>query len=132
MRPSPSRRSLTWESLSPADRDAVSAAATDAAGRAAVAIGAVATAGAAIAAARRSSPPLPRGLRVGGGLFAGLVAAYAGAASAVRPHAEALMATPGSPLGEELRTAVGDWGGRVKVKDVADVEPDAAPAKRGG
>ncbi|GAB0498541.1 hypothetical protein MMPV_009887 [Pyropia vietnamensis] len=121
----PSARALTWATLTPAERDAITAAATDAAARAAVGVGAFASVAAGVAAIRRQSPPLPRAPR-----RRGLAAAYAGAASAVPAHATALMGLPDSRLAEELRTAVGDWGGRIKVKDVADVEPDAVGRER--
>lgn len=108
----------------------LTAAATDAAARAAVGVGAVATVAATVAAARRQSPPLPRAVRLSALAVGGLAAAYAGAASAVPAHAAALMALPDSRLAEELRIAVGDWGGRIKVKDVVEVEPDAVVRER--
>ncbi|GAB0494146.1 hypothetical protein MMPV_005436 [Pyropia vietnamensis] len=126
----PSARALTWATLTPAERDAITAAATDAAARAAVGVGAFASVAAGVAAIRRQSPPLPRAVRLGSLAVGGLAAAYAGAASAVPAHATALMGLPDSRLAEELRTAVGDWGGRIKVKDVADVEPDAVGRER--
>lgn len=126
----PPPRPLTWATLTPVERDVLTAAATDAAARAAVGVGAVATVAATVAAARRQSPPLPRAVRLSALAVGGLAAAYAGAASAVPAHAAALMALPDSRLAEELRIAVGDWGGRIKVKDVVEVEPDAVVRER--